>query len=111
MRILMLSLLAAILVGCGGVETKDESNKDIVDDGKMSKMELYAECQIKVQDSLKNPRSFDSEIRSLKYVVKDNGNPLIGFDFYAANSFGGEEIHQAFCEFDKDDKIISAAYK
>lgn len=111
MKILIIGLFTLALIGCGGVETKDESNKDIVDDGKMSKMELYAECQVKVQDSLKNPRSFDPEIKSLKYVVKDDGNPLIGFNFYAENSFGGEEIHQAVCGFDKDDKIISAGYK
>ena len=77
----------------------------------MSKMELYAECQVKVQDSLKNPRSFDPEIRSLKYVVQKDGNPLIGFKFYAKNSFGGEEIHQAVCGFDEDDIIVSAGYK
>lgn len=110
MKILILSLITLALVGCGGT-TKEESNKDITDDDKITKMDLYAECQVKVQNSLKNPRSFDSEIRSLKHVVKDNGNQLIGFDFYAANSFGGEEINQAMCEFDKDNKIISAGYR
>lgn len=84
---------------------------EVVDDGRMSKVELYVECQVKVQNSLKSPRSFDPERRSLKYIVKENGNPLIGFDFYAENSFGGEEIHQAVCEFDKNDKIVSAGYK
>ncbi|KAF0567443.1 hypothetical protein FQV37_2220 [Psychrobacter nivimaris] len=84
---------------------------EVVDDGRMSKIELYVECQVKVQNSLKNPRSFDPERRSLKYLVKENGNQLIGFDFYAENSFGGEEIHQAVCEFDKNDKIVSAGYK
>ena len=82
-----------------------------IDDGRMSKIELYAECQVKVQNSLKNPRSFDPERRSLKHMTKEDGNQLIGFDFYAANSFGGEEIHQAICEFDKSDKIISAGHK
>lgn len=89
--------------------TKDEI--EIIDDGRMSKAELYVECQVKVQDSLKSPRSFDPERGSLKHIVKENGNPLIGFDFYAENSFGGEEIHQAVCEFDKNDKIISAGYR
>ena len=88
-----------------------QEKSEPIDDGRMSKIELYVECQVKVQNSLKNPRSFDPERRSLKHMVKEDGNQLIGFDFYAANSFGGEEIHQAICEFDKNDKITSAGYK
>lgn len=104
-KILGVLVVTVILIGC----TK-QSDVIVTDDGS-SKMSLYAECQTFIQGSLKNPRSFDSDIATLKRVTKENGNKLIGFDFYAANSFGGEQIYEAFCEFDKEGRIVSSAYR
>ena len=90
-------------------ETKDKAKT--LNNDKMSDTALYIKCQLKIQNGLNNPRSFDPEIRSLKYIIQDNGDPLIGFKFYAENSFGGEGIHQAVCGFDKDGEIVTAGYK
>lgn len=72
---------------------------------KISDISLYFDCKPKIQAQLKNPKSFDPKVLSLKYNFVDNQH-IIGFDFYAKNSFGGEIMQQAICSFDVDGNIL-----
>lgn len=117
-------LFFILVVGCDEKEGKAEvaasdaavkdNKKDVVTsativekpkENKISDVSLYFACKPKIQEQLANPKSFDPSTTSLKYNFADNQH-IIGFDFYAKNSFGGEIMQQAICSFDVDGNIL-----
>lgn len=98
-----------IVVLMGGGGDKDVAVKETTTvapkEDKISDISLYFDCKPKIQAQLKNPKSFDPKMLSLKYNFVDNQH-IIGFDFYAKNSFGGEIMQQAVCSFDVDGNIL-----
>lgn len=77
-----------------------------------SRMDIYTHCQIIIQNSLKSPKSFDSSIRTVKFI-RDEEKEVIGvnFDFYATNSFGAELIHNGTCMYDLDGELLEYTAK
>lgn len=84
----------------------NSSTRPILSNG-WSRMDIYTNCQILIQNSLKSPKSFDSSIRTVKFI-RDAEEEIIGvnFDFYATNSFGAELIHSGTCVYDLDGKLL-----
>ena len=84
----------------------NSSTRPILSNG-WSRMDIYTNCQILIQNSLKSPKSFDSSIRTVKFI-RDAEEGIIGvnFDFYAKNSFGAELIHSGTCVYDLDGKLL-----
>lgn len=84
----------------------NSSARPILSNG-WSRMDIYTNCQILIQNSLKSPKSFDSSIRTVKFI-RDAEEGIIGvnFDFYAKNSFGAELIHSGTCVYDLDGKLL-----
>lgn len=69
-------------------------------------------CQIAVQKQLKNPKSFDTVFNTTRHAEdKDTGGYIVGFDFYAKNSFNAEIIHRAACSFNADGSINKALFE
>lgn len=84
----------------------NSTNRPILSNG-WSRMDIYTNCQILLQNSLKSPKSFDSSIRTVKFI-RDAEKEIIGvnFDFYATNSFGAELIHSGTCVYDFNGKLL-----
>lgn len=84
----------------------NSSARPILSNG-WSRMDIYTNCQILIQNSLKSPKSFDSSIRTVKFI-RDAEEGIIGvnFDFYAKNAFGAELIHSGTCVYDLDGKLL-----
>lgn len=89
----------------------NSSNRPIISNG-WSRMDIYTNCQILLQNSLKSPKSFDSSIRTVKFI-RDAEKEIIGvnFDFYATNSFGAELIHSGTCVYNFDGELLESAAK
>lgn len=85
---------------------ENSSTRPILSNG-WSRMDIYTHCQILIQNSLKSPKSFNSSIRTVKFI-RDAEKEILGvnFDFYATNSFGAELIHSGTCVYDFDGKLL-----
>lgn len=89
----------------------NSSSRPILSNG-WSRMDIYTNCQIVLKNQLKSPKSFDSEIRTVKFI-RDAEEEIIGvnFDFYATNSFGAELIHSGTCVYDLNGKLLESQGK
>lgn len=89
----------------------NSSSRPILSNG-WSRMDIYTNCQIVLKNQLKSPKSFDSEIRTVKFI-RDAEEEIIGvnFDFYATNSFGAELIHSGTCVYDFNGKLLESQGK
>lgn len=77
--------------------------------GGRSEPEMLTDCQIDIQNKLKNPRSMDIIHSNLKY--KKEANHELWFQFYAKNQLNAESKHTAMCEFDDDGKLLSSKFE
>lgn len=84
----------------------ESSGRPILPNG-WSRTDIYVNCQLVLEKQLKSPKSFDSEIRTVKFI-RDAEKEIIGvnFDFYATNSFGAELIHSGTCVYDFNGKLL-----
>ena len=89
----------------------NSSNRPIISNG-WSRMDIYTNCQILLQNNLKSPKSFDSNIRTVKFI-RDAEKEIIGvnFDFYAMNSFGAELLHSGTCIYDFNGELLETSAK
>lgn len=130
--IIVLCILFFALVTCGEDTASSERapqksvDKSVIDKQKaQAKAEKEAErekskqqtdrlvtCQMAIEKQLKNPKSFDTVFNTTRHAPDaDTGGYIVGFDFYAKNSFNAEIIHQAACSFDASgnlDKVLFA---
>lgn len=92
-----------------GATNLDEvkTDKDIAKEREEAESTRLVSCQMLVKNSLKNPKSFDTEYSSIVHKVDpETGNDIVGFKFYAQNAFGAEIINQAACIFNKEGKLV-----
>lgn len=129
--IIVLCILFFALVTCGEDTASSEStsqkgvDKSVIDEQKaQAKAEKEAErekskqqterlvtCQMAIEKQLKNPKSFDTVFNTTRHAPDaDTGGYIVGFDFYAKNSFNAEIIHQAACSFDANGNLDKALF-
>lgn len=77
--------------------------------GGRSEPELLTDCQIDIQNKLKNPRSMNIINSNLKY--KKELNHELWFQFYAKNQFNAESKHTAMCEFNDEGNLLSSKFE
>lgn len=73
--------------------------------------ERLVTCQITIKNQLKTPKSFDAVFSTVEHAPDlEAGGHVVGFDFYAKNSFNAEIIHQAACSFDASGNLTKALF-
>ncbi len=100
-KIITALVLAMTVVGC----SSDKVEAVEVEESKTTPAKLYMACTPKIQEQLKNPKSFDPDPLTIKSGFVD-GMHIVGFKFYAQNSFGGEIMQQGICSFDEDANFL-----
>lgn len=96
-------VLSMAIVGCSS--DKVESAEVEVEESNTTPAKLYMACTPKIQEQLVNPKSFDPDPLTIKATFAENMH-IVGFKFYAKNSFGGEIIQQGICSFDEDANFL-----
>ncbi len=77
-----------------------KTDRDIQKEKEEAKSMQLVNCQVLVKNSLKNPKSFDTEYSSIQQGTDPKtGHDVVRFKFYAQNSFGADLIHEASCSF------------
>lgn len=115
--IIVLCILFFALVTCGEdtKPNKDQPQESAEKEAERNKAKQetarLTACQIAIEKQLKNPKSFDFVFNTSRYGEDtETGNYVVGFDFYAKNSFNAEIIHQAACSFDTNGNLDKALF-
>ena len=77
--------------------------------GGRSEAELLTDCQVDIQNKLRNPRSMDIIYSNLKY--KKEVNHELWLQFYAKNQLNAESKHTGMCEFSDDGNLLTSKFE
>lgn len=77
---------------------------------KDAEFDRYVNCQLVIEQSLKNPKSFDIVRGTVGHNTEDDTH-YVSFDFYAKNSFNAELLHTGICLYDLNNVGIDYAYE
>ena len=104
--------VADVAVPCRQVADRRQAAEHLADAvEQLQQTDRLVACQMAIEKQLKNPKSFDTVFNTTRHAPDaDTGGYIVGFDFYAKNSFNAEIIHEAACSFDANGNLDKALF-